>query len=205
MDATILHQGARAFEAQGFASFRYDQYSWRKDSRNLVDSTVDLLAGDLDQVVAYFRKRKFQKIIVIGHSLGAWIILKSPMKGFDGVVFWDGSYKLNKIYRKRFVPGVGCVQKWGIDIAFGKKWIDEAQAFTKPELSLRGIKCPIKLIYSAGPGGGGILDGAKAYYREANSPKSLTILKTADHNFCNDGVVEKLTTTTIAWLRRYFK
>ena len=58
------------FAKQGFATFRFDLYGWRKGARQLIDCTLRMHADDLDSVVRYFRKRGVKKIFVAGHSYG---------------------------------------------------------------------------------------------------------------------------------------
>ncbi len=54
-------------------------------------STITTHGKDLDTIVSHFRK-KYKKIIVIGHSLGSPTILKSDFSKVDNIILWDPSY-----------------------------------------------------------------------------------------------------------------
>ena len=64
---------AHHLAAQGIASFRYDDKGTGNSTGDFVNSTLEDLTSDVEEIITYFRARTdypFEKIILLGHSQG---------------------------------------------------------------------------------------------------------------------------------------
>jgi alpha-beta hydrolase superfamily lysophospholipase len=199
-----LHeQAARWFAKRGFAAFRFNLYDWQKHARQLTDCTLQTHANDLDAVIRYFRRRGVKKIFVAGHSYGGPAILLSREQDFNAAALWDPSFKIfftKKCYgypAGTYVKALnGYVMKWGVDVIIGKAMAEEANRLPWTELT-KNFHAPLKIISAEK---GVLVPGAKQYFKTANAPKSLTVLKGATHYFDDkDGMRENVFKISKQW------
>ncbi|MFA6099984.1 MAG: alpha/beta fold hydrolase [Patescibacteria group bacterium] len=174
------------FAEHGFAAFRFNLYGWQKDARQLVDSTLKTHAADLDAVVRYFRKRGVKKIFVAGHSFGGPVVLLSKEQDFDAVVLWDPSFDLSFVKKNYGFPGgryikelKGYFMRWGANVIIGKAMAEESDNLPWKDLT-KNFHVPLKIIAAAK---GVLVPGAKQYFKVANEPKDLAVIKGAGHSF----------------------
>ncbi len=196
------YNAARLFAREEIATFRFNFYDCRKGGRSIMDCTLPLHAADLNRVVTNFRE-KYKKIFLVGHSLGAIVILLADTKKVDGVIFWDGTHKETKraklFTHKAFIwakPLRAYIANWGSVYVIPKALLDP----TSRRLLIKNISCPIKLIYAEK---GILVEGAKDYFKLANSPKELVFIKDADHNFDRGETAVTLHKETLAFVKKY--
>ena len=207
MDEDLYLEATRWFAAHGYATFRFNLYGAEKDSRQLVDSTLETHASDIDTIVRYFRKKRFGNIYLAGHSYGGPSILLSKDQKFDAVCLWDPSYKVSFIKTNRGVrSGVyikeigGYVMNWGINFVIGKRMAEEADGMKWSKLT-KDFHVPLRIIAA---GNGSLVSGAQQYLKSGNAPKELTIVKGATHYF-NDkaGMRENVFGLSDAWFKKH--
>jgi len=207
MDEDFYLDATRWFAKQGYATFRFNLYGAEKDSRQFMDSTLETHASDIDAIVRYFRKKKFNKIFIAGHSYGGPSILLSKKQEFNGVVLWDPSYKVSFTKNTTGFPVVkyikeikGYLMNWGINIIIGKAMADEANNLDWENLT-KNFRVPLKIITA---GKGELIRGAKQYFKTADKPKELDIIKNATHYF-NDTVDtrEKVFKISENWFKKF--
>ncbi len=186
MDEELCLDATRWFSKHGYATFRFNLYGPEKNARQLMGSTLKKHASDIDAIVRYFRRKKFRKIFLAGHSYGGPSILLSNDQKFDGAVLWDPSYKVSftktpkGVSRVKYLKEVkGYLMNWGMNVVIGKAMADEADKLNWDNLT-PNFQVPLKII-SAGKSP--LVRGAKHYFKTANNPKDLTILKDATHHF----------------------
>lgn len=186
MDEDFYVNATRWFAEQGYATFRFNLYSAEKDSRQLMTSTLKMHSSDIDTIVRYFHKKKFGKIFLAGHSYGGTSILLSNDQKFDGAVLWDPSYKVSFTKTPHGSPAAkyikaikGYLMNWGINVVIGKAMADEADTMDWDTLT-KNFHAPLKIIVA---GKNTLVSGAKHYFKTANHPKDLTIVKDATHYF----------------------
>jgi len=200
----IYYNAVKFFNNKGFSVFRFDLYSDQNKARLLSQCTIKIHVSDLNQVVDYFRK-KFEKIFVVGHSMGGATILLSDTSKVDGIVLWDSShYKTMKSLIAGDCKYNKClgvyVLSWGCEYLIGKKMYDEWLKFPKPKELMNTIHKPIKIIVA---NKGVLMAGGKEYFKYANEPKSFSIIKKARHGFDEEKTEERLFQETFSWLRKF--
>ena len=209
MDDDFYLSATRYFAKQGYSTFRFNFYGAEKDSRQLIESTLKTHASDIDAIVRYFHKRNFKKIFLAGHSYGGPSILLSSEQKFDGAVLWDPSYKMSFTKTERGLPPVkyiksikGYVMNWGVNIIIGKAMADEATAFKWDNLT-KNFHVPLKIIVAEK---GVLVRGANHYFKTANNPKDLAVIKNATHYFNDtENMREKIFKISESWFRKYIK
>lgn len=207
MDEDFYLNATRWFAKQGYATFRFNLYSGEKDSRQLMESTLKTHASDIDAIVRYFYKKKFKKIFLVGHSYGGPSILLSNEQKFDGAVLWDPSYKISFTKTEKGSPAVkyikdvkGYIMKWGINFVIGKAMADEADTIDWNNLT-KNFHVPLKIISA---GSSPLVRGAKHYFKDANSPKDLTIIKNATHYFNDtESMRENVYKISDEWFKKF--
>ncbi|MEK7568650.1 MAG: alpha/beta fold hydrolase [Patescibacteria group bacterium] len=206
MDEDFYLNATRWFVKRGYASFRFNLYGTEKNSRQMMDSTLKTHASDIDAAVRYFRGKKFQKIFIAGHSYGGPSILLSSEQKFDGAVLWDPSYKVSFTKTQHGFPAVkyikeikGYIMNWGTNLIVGKAMADEANTINWNELT-KNFHLPLRIIAA---GKGHLVRGAKHYFRTANDPKELTVIKDATHYFNDtEDMREKVFKISEDWFKK---
>ena len=194
-----FYNGSRYFDKQGCATFRWSQYSWQNDARKLHECTMSLHGKDLEAICAYFRMQGVKRIILVGHSMGALIILHADQRYFNEVIFWDGSYKVERWLEGPDVVVEGIKARF-IDCGFYAPLSDalvEELKNTDYEEKLKNLQLPFSLIYA---GEGALLDGYDAYWKAAAHPHKRDILPKAGHNFDEEGIEDLLFQKTLEFL-----
>ncbi len=194
--------GARFFAKNGFATFRFDLYSWKSDARKLEECTLSLHGQDLDVVVEYFRNKGVKKIFVVGHSFGGITVLLSKKKDFDAVVLWDPSDSPALVTSSKYVKEldkyyINSETSYGFTI--GKLMYEENKNL-KPFELITTLNVPVKIIVA---GSGILVKGGEKYLQAAKESKALTIIPSATHCFDEDGTEEKLFQETLGWINRF--
>ena len=207
MDEDFYLNACRWFAKRGYATFRFNFYGAEKKSRQLMESSLQTHASDIDEIVKYFRNKNFKKIFIAGHSYGAPSILLSRAQDFDGVVLWDPSYKVSflktrsdsraPVYIKKMK---GYVMNWGVNFILGEKMAKEADSIKWGELTKK-FNVPLKIIVA---GDGPLVSGAKHYFKTAHEPKELTIVKGATHYFNDtENMREEVYKISNNWFKKF--
>lgn len=195
-----FYLGSRELHNAGIASYRYSQYSWHENSRKLDECSMTTLGEDLDSVIAYLRHNGVKDITLVGHSLGALVILKSVKQDYERFVFWDGSYDVGRWWKD--LPYIKERDTYLIDSGFrslvSSEMKREAQEDYLPAIAASNK--PALFVYAKE---GVLTEGGKSYFDAVKYPeKELCYIDGAGHNFDEEGVHEKLLEITKKWIRK---
>jgi pimeloyl-ACP methyl ester carboxylesterase len=204
-DQHPLPAAALALSEAGFSSFRFNFYGFALDARRLADSTIDSLVNDFDAVVSYFRKTHAH-VSVIGHSVGALVVLCSKRREFDSAVLWDcsppgaGDWKAHPQYWiwhddwKRWTPASGI--QYVVEDSF-----PSSQTAVDSDAVIRSFDRPLKFINAAQYPE--LTTFASNSYGLASHPKALATIDGADHGFTLETHATQLFRDTIEWLNKH--
>lgn len=202
MNEAMHYNAARFFEKHGFATFRFNLYSWEKTNRKLHECTLKTHGQDIDTALRYLRSKGTKKIFIIGHSYGFPSILHSKDRDFDAVISWDGSClphdHFDKLKKTKQLKGR--VLDEGFSAIMGEKMAREANTSSSIEL-LKHITVPVKYITVSGKSGNHAV--SKKMYKETRGRKELKVIRGATHNFTEDGKQEELYVATLEFLKRF--
>lgn len=200
-----FHGAAQLFPKKGVDVFRFALYTWAKGGRKLSECTISTHADDLNIVLTYFRN-KYKTIAVIGHSMGSPTILKSDTSKVDSIVFWDPSYLAkgseDKPSKKIRVDGKEkYIEEGGTECLINPAMVKEWEWFNgENELGIVSeLNKPLKIIAA---GKGILIKGSKEYFKVAQEPKDLTIVKGATHCFDEEGKEDILLSETLSWIKK---
>ena len=199
----LFYNAARFFPARGYNTLRFDLYGWQKKARKFRDTTIKIHGKDITTVINYCKDQGYEKIFVVGHSLGGPSVLLANLSQTVAIVLWDPSFNL----RKR-APSVyqydthleTYIIHWNIEIILGKKMYQEWKSFPDGSSLIEKITLPVKIIAA---GKGRLVEGAKKYFAHTTSQKSLMIIPDAGHTFDEEGAAEKLFQETLMWVKKF--
>jgi pimeloyl-ACP methyl ester carboxylesterase len=200
----IFYNGAAFFAKKGFDVFRFDFYSGGRDSRKLSKSTLRSHASDLNRVVRHFDN--YEKIFLVGHSLGGLTVLLADLNNVRGIVLWDPSGgldgKLTGILNYcRYIKSIQIyILDWGVETVIGRRMYEEWKHTPSPREIMEGVNVPIEIINA----GKGVLKRVGGeYFKWAKKPKRLVVIKNAGHTFDEEGSEKKLFGETFNWIKRF--
>lgn len=197
----IFYNGAKFLKNNNIANFRFDLYNWQDKARSFLDCDIQTHVDDLKTVFNYF-KDEYQKIYLIGHSLGGIVVLESKLPA-AGIILWDSSHSGSKILDEEY-EYISSKQiyllNWGIVYAIGKKMYDDKKFYSDPKELISWIRCPIKIICA---GDGVLVEGGEEYYKLAKEPKEFSLIEGADHTFDEGDTEDELFQQTLDFVKKY--
>ena len=200
-DEHIFYNGAKFFDKNSIATFRFDLYTSNEKGRVLTNSTISTHASDINTVVDYFKK-DFKKIFIAGHSLGGASVLKSNTTKIDGIILWDSSTKSSLKHLKDFIYNKNLnsyTVNWGTEFLIGKDMLDELKNFSSPKEIIPEIKKPLKVIVA---GKGSLIKAGREYFKYSKNIKEFTVIKGAGHNFNEGNVEQELFKETLSFIKK---
>ncbi|MBI1972529.1 alpha/beta hydrolase [Candidatus Woesearchaeota archaeon] len=205
-DEHPYYSGAKYFVKRGFAVCRFGLYGWKKKARKLDETTIAINTQDTNRVIEYLKRKGYTKIFVIGHSLSGLSTLLVNTKRVDGIILWDPTSDKMLRKKQKWIKYNKRIKKYilyaGIKFLMGKKMYDEWKNFPNTLKIFKQTQKPI-LIIAAGKGI--LVKRCQQYYKSANQPKKLVIIKDAGHIFSEEGAEEKLFKETLKWCRKFSK
>lgn len=186
------------FLEKGFDTFRFSFYSYEPKARPLVESTITTHTKDLEQVIASFKDR-YKRIILVGHSLGCNVILKTNLESISRIVLWDPTKGFESIEEKNGEYNESLdkyILHWGMDIIVSTEMIDEWQNFDLHELT-QNIVVPCKFIFAGAYNKHEIW---APYLDQVKVESESVIIEGATHVFDEEGTEKELFEETLKWI-----
>lgn len=182
------------FTGAGIATCRFDYHGCGASGGNIEDTTLSIRIENLNEVAEYVLKHgqvKPESIGIVGSSFGATtaLIKAARDKRIQCVSLWATPYTLEK-------QGDGSIS----EIAFKENIYDD---FAKYDILSEAKKVSSALVVHGEVDEVVPCQEGKAIYRNIRKPKSIEIIKGADHIFSNPAHREKAITLTLNWFRRY--
>jgi len=183
---------AHSFCEEGLAVFRFDFRGCGESKGLLEETTLTGRIEDLRAALNFIEEQGFEKIGVMGSSLGGYVSILTAAKDkrIKALATWATPSYLNELFSWKTI---GRFQKFLNDM--------EKYDITK---SLREVKCPIIIIH-------GSLDDqvplshARVLYRNANEPKDIQVIEGADHRFTNTLYRKSAVELTLKWVKKYLR
>lgn len=138
------------FCKRGFDIFRFDQYSRGDKARQLSECSITIHSQDLNEIIKYF-KPQYEKIYIVGHSLGALVTLKADLDDVEKIILLDPSRGMRNIEEKGIIYDEEkdyYVAKKGIEILLGEEMIKEWREASDLQPYIEKIKQPCKFIFA---------------------------------------------------------
>jgi len=187
------------FTKNDFDTFRFDFYSKNKNGRSLNDCSLTNHSDDLNLIINNF-KDKYDKLIVIGHSLGGLVILKSDLSNVSKIILWDPTTPFKDLKHRNATYDSNLdkyLVKGKMDFFVGKKLIDEWM-FSDFNILLPKIKIPCKIIFA---GNNNKFELWKPYLDKIQVEHEFVTVESATHCFIEEGTEQKLFEETLKWIK----
>jgi pimeloyl-ACP methyl ester carboxylesterase len=201
MNEHLHYNAARALEAAGLSTLRFNLYGDEPNTRRLVASTLAQHACDVDDALVYAREHiASPKTVVVGHSLGGLTALCTTQP-FDYLVLWDPSHSSHFIFMKSVtdLPGLPTLKRLesGVDHLMSAEMVEELAATNSDELIARW-KTPTLLIYCDAPDRP---ESANQYREHATAPFEMVLIPNSDHIFSLGESGAHLSEITAEWIK----
>jgi len=168
-----------------------------------VSDTVE----DLRNAIIFARRKGFEKIGLIGHSLGGVASILVPKKFVRAVALWEASSPkyLQKIWTttrmKNQVKMLGFAVHEGFGIVVGSRMYSEFGRLGDISESVHKIGVPVLIV--AGTMSKFMTNLSKKYFKVAPEPKELRIIQGANHTFDNLIHERELFDYTLNWFKKW--
>ena len=180
-------------------TFRFNFYSRDVKARHLTESSITTHTQDLKVVIDNF-KDKYDELILIGHSLGALVILNTDVSDVSRLVLWDPTTPFKNIEEKgaTFDPILNkYIFHWGIDFLVPMQMLDEWISLDLNKL-IEKVPIPCKLIFA---GDSGKHELWKPYINRFRIKHESVIIARATHGFIEEGTEQELFEETLTWIK----
>ena len=188
------------FNSNDIDTFRFDFYSRQeKKARSLTESSITTHIKDLNLVINTF-KDKYESLILVGHSLGALVILNCDLSNISKLVLWDPTTPLENIKDKNavFKPELNkYIFYWNLDFLVSKEMVEEWSSLDL-NILISNIIVPTKFIFSE-KFNKHIL--WKSYLNNIKVKYESIIIEGATHEFEEEGCQEKLFEETLKFIK----
>jgi len=182
------------FAGAGIATCRFDYHGCGASGGNIEDTTLSTRIENLNDVTEYVLRHgqvKPESVGIVGSSFGGTtaLIKAARDKRIQCVSFWATPCTLEK-------RGDGSIS----EIAFKENIYDD---FAEYDILSEAKKVSSALVVHGEIDEVVPFQEGKAIYRNIKKPKSIEIIKGADHIFSNPAHREKAINLTLNWFRRY--
>ena len=189
-------KAAKIFSKKDISVFRFN-----------VDISPYTSKKDLQYIIKHFLRRdKELRIHLVGHSLGAIVVLlasQKKIKNVKSITLWEPSREPFEIFNS-----LPFDEKNKVYIAGGKtgtkipeKIVKRTHKLPKVAKLLSKVLIPIKLI--------GVKDGGykitQTYYKYIRSSKKLKIIEKGGHNFNGPSSSRQVLLETMVWIEKHKK
>lgn len=188
------------FTQNNFDTFRFDFYCEYEGARSLSESSITSHVNDLKSIIDFF-KEKYITLILVGHSLGALVILNTDLSNISKLVLWDPTTGFENFEDKDISYNANLdkyVLNWGMDIIVGKQIIEEWQ-YTDIKQLIKKISIPCKFVFA---GNCDKYDSWKPYLKDIKVENEYIVIEGASHVFIEDGAEERLFEETLKWINK---
>ncbi|MBI2084781.1 MAG: alpha/beta fold hydrolase [Candidatus Aenigmarchaeota archaeon] len=206
---------ARSLAKEGFATLRFDFRGSGSSDGLFRDMTISGEVSDLEKAIEFMKKKGYNKIGLIGHSLGGLVVILVNKKYISTIVLWAPSISIKKLITMLLGRKIKTIEKQGyapiswdgkaIEFIVGKTfWEEVKNKFPDVTEHLLSLKIPKTVIYGSKDMENNLKTGVdmrKLLYPSNN----LKIIKNADHTFSKYEYEKPLIDYTIKWFKKWLK
>lgn len=195
----LYFNAAAYFPQRGADTFRFSFYPKKQGARSLSESSLTTHVHDLKKVIEYF-KPEYSKVVLIGHSFGALVILKSDLSDIYKILLWDPTPECKSIESKNgeYNDALDAyILHWGMDIIVSKELIEEWKNVNVKKLVSK-LQVPCKFIFAANYNKRKLWE---PYFKHIKTEWDEISIEGATHEFDEEDIHEKLFTETLNWIQ----
>jgi len=199
----------------GFAVLRFDFRGSGESNGEFVDMTINGEVSDLKKVIQWIEKQGYEKIGLIGESMGGAVSILGYNNKIKCLVLWYPAIYLNKTIGFKFLDenkekikkeGLIVEKRDGRQYKVGWGFYQERSTIEVAS-HIKNITCPL-LIITGDKDTSVPHDQSEKAIKIANEPKKLEIIEGADHcfrGFDREKWQDKAINLTIDWFNKWLK
>jgi len=205
LDSHIIINSARYFCENGFAVLRFNPRGRWPTKGKLTKFGLWDNVTDLKNAVTALKRRGYESIGIIGHSLGGISTILLNSEDVSAIALWEPSslsiFK-NFISKKNMIKQIS---KLGYSVeeesgfVVGRKLFEDIKNIGDISEQIKKIKSPLLIVV----GSKLLIPTAHVYFKQTNKPKSLKIIKNATHSFDNYEQEKMLIKYTLDWFHKW--
>lgn len=207
---------AKKLSANGFAVLRFDFRGSGASDGQFADMTISGEADDLHAAIDFMQGLGYEKIGVVGLSLGGAVCVLASDPRIKTMVLWAPSLspretllKEDRISQQMFNEAMTkgytkyLKKSTGIEYELGKDFVQEVKTLNIFDF-IKKITCPLLIVH-------GDKDDrvdyrySEKYIRFASGQKGLKIIPGADHSFGIPLHEQQLMEATVEWFKKWLK
>lgn len=202
----IFGKLSEKLQENGISALRFSFRGTPPSDGDFQDMTVESESEDLKKIIEYAKSQGFERIGVLGESMGGTIVSAVHDPGLRVIVFWYPAFELIDTDLKKYLTEksqkVLSEKGFVLDSGFkiGKKFIGEINKINLYD-KIKDLKCPVLFLHGNNDVEVPYQQSEKAF-ELANEPKEIQIIDGADHCFRNEQ--EEVIDKTLDFLKRHF-
>jgi pimeloyl-ACP methyl ester carboxylesterase len=193
----------REFCKKGFATLRFNPRDRWPGNGKMADTGLFDQIKDLEAAVGLMKKKGYEKIGLMGHSQGGLNIILANKKDINAIVLlepsivkgWATPAILESGFKKYYIN-----EQYGV--LMSKKFLGDFIKLKNATPYLKKIKCPVMFIVGDK---NYLTKYVRSYYKNANNPKALKIIKGASHTFELYAHERKMLDYSVSWFKKWLK
>lgn len=204
----IYDKLSEKLQENGYAVLRFNFRGTPPSQMEFTEMTIESETEDFKEVLDFAKSKGYEKIGVLGESMGGTIALTGYNPGLDVVVFWYPAFDFTEdtltdlLFSEKGQKSLkdnGYIEVWD-GFKVGPEFVEENKDFVIYD-KIKNVQCPVLFVHGDKDADVPVNQSEKAF-ELANEPKEIQIIKGADHGFKNeqDEVIE----LTIQFLKRHF-
>jgi len=203
---------ARALRDEGFAVLRFDARYCNDSEGEFEHFTVTGYIRDLEGTLRFVKRLGRvdpARVYVLGQSLGSCVAICTASRdpSIRGVASWSGAASLRELFHsqgvKRYFKKVGrrtYLYTHHTAVKIGQGFFEDAINYSPEDIVGKISPRPLLILHGTGdelvP-----VEHARRLYRASRKPKSLRLVRGADHSFMEPRHLERAIAKTIKWLK----
>ncbi|PID83407.1 hypothetical protein CSB11_01285 [Candidatus Campbellbacteria bacterium] len=193
-----FYNSARFFAKKGYDVYALNMYTMGK--RQIDKNSITQQVKDLEEIYEKV-KRKYQKIFLIGHSIGGPIIYLSKVAQQENKVqacaLWEPTINPVGVEKDfKFKKGINAYYTFGFLVS--KKMVSDLKKLTSEKISK--IKKPFLLVLNTK---GGLYKNWKKAYEFIRTDYETLYLKNSGHNFSKNNQDQILYKETLKYFNKF--
>ena len=204
----IYDKLSEKLQENGYAVLRFNFRGTPPSEMNFQEMTVESETEDFREILRYSKSKGYEKIGVLGESMGGTIALTGYDTSLKVIVFWYPAFDFTEdtltelLFSDKGQKSLkenGYIEVWD-GFKVGPEFVEENKNFIIYD-RIKNIKCPVLFVHGDKDVDVPMNQSEKAF-ELANKPKEIQIIKGADHCFKNeqDEVIE----LTMQFLKKHF-
>ena len=208
-----FYKAAKKFCKNGFAVLRFDFRGSGESEGEFVNVTVSSEVSDLKAAIKFMKKQCYERIGVVGSSLGGAVSIIGYNKNIKTIVLWNPVTNLRQTFiDSGLIPNVQKLEKDGFlifrdsgkEFKIGKKFWRELETLDMSKY-LKRVKCPVLILHGSKDTVVPLNQSENAMKVIGSKIKELRVIEGAEHGFHEPLYERQVIDLTLDWFNKWLK